>query len=142
MVTPEEFRRANRRGRLVRAKGPTAVAVRYDRAEGRIVVELSNGTAFAFPPAEAQGLEHARPADLDAIEITPEGLGLHFPALDADLYVPALAAGITGSERWMAARLGSRGGSSRSAAKVAASRENGRRGGRPRKSRSVAPEPV
>jgi hypothetical protein len=102
------------------------------------VVDLSNGAALAFPPAAAQGLERATPADLADIEITPEGLGLHFPAIDADLYVPALAAGITGSERWMAARFGAEGGKSRSPAKVAASRENGRRGGRPRKVAAAA----
>ena len=133
MVTGEAFRQANRRGRLVRDAGPTAVAARYDPAAGRVEVELSNGLTIAFPPALAQGLEHARPVDLETIEISPAGLGLHFPALDADLYVPALLAGITGSERWMAARLGARGGSSRSAAQAAASRANGRRGGRPRR---------
>ena len=132
-MTGEEFKRATRRGRLVRAKGPTAVAARYDRDTGLVVVELSNGVVAAFPPAVAQGLEHARPVDLEEIEVTPAGLGLHFPALDADLYVPALLAGITGSERWMAAQLGSQGGSSRSVAKAAASRMNGRRGGRPRR---------
>ena len=138
MVTGEAFRQANRRGRLVRDAGPTAVAARYDPAAGRVEVELSNGLTVAFPPALAQGLEHARPADLEAIEISPAGLGLHFPALDADLYVPALLAGITGSERWMATRLGARGGSSRSVAKAAASRANGRRGGRPRKTAAPA----
>jgi hypothetical protein len=58
---------------------------------------------------------------------------LHFPKLDADLYLPALLEGLLGSKRWMAARLGKHGGQARSAAKAAASRENGKRGGRPRK---------
>ena len=137
MVTGEEFKRANRRGRLTRAKGPSALAAYYDAAAGRVVVELSNGVALSFPPAVAQGLHGASPVDLEKIEITPEGLGLHFPALDADLYVPALATGITGSRRWMAAQLGEEGGRSRSAAKVAASRENGRRGGRPKKAQAA-----
>jgi hypothetical protein len=35
-------------------------------------------------------LETARPADLAVIEISPTGLGLRFPVLDADTYVPAL----------------------------------------------------
>jgi hypothetical protein len=37
------------------------------------------------------------------------------------------------SKRWMARQLGAEGGRSRTAAKIAASRENGRKGGRPRK---------
>jgi hypothetical protein len=38
-----------------------------------------------------------------------------------------------GSKRWMAAQLGASGGRTRTQAKTAASRENGKRGGRPRK---------
>jgi hypothetical protein len=64
--------------------------------------------------------------------------GLHFPALDADLYIPALLEGFFGSKRWMAARLGELGGKARSAAKARASRANGRLGGRPKKVAAVA----
>ena len=35
----------------------------------------------------------AKAADLMAIEITLTGLGLHWPQLDAALYLPALIAG-------------------------------------------------
>jgi hypothetical protein len=70
---------------------------------------------------------------LDRIEITPSGFGIHFPKLDADLYLPALIEGFFGSKRWMASRLGTAGGKARSAAKVLASRANGRLGGRPKK---------
>jgi hypothetical protein len=93
---------------------------------------LSNHLEVSFPPHEVEGLETATPADLTQIEINSPGFGLHFPTLDADLYVPALLQGVFGSERWMAARLGARGGKSRTAAKAAASRKNGKLGGRPR----------
>jgi len=39
---------------------------------------------------------------LEEIEITPSGYGIHFPKLDADLYLPALLQGFTGSRKWMA----------------------------------------
>jgi hypothetical protein len=81
----------------------------------------------------AEGLADAKPADLAAIEITPAGLGLHWPRLDADLYLPALLEGVFGSPRWMAGLLGKSGGLARTAAKVAAARKNGSKGGRPRK---------
>lgn len=116
-----------------RESGPHAVAARYDRRVGRIMVTLSNGLELAFPPHLAEGLADAKPADLAIIEITPAGLGLHWPKLDADLYLPALLQGVFGSPRWMAGLLGKSGGLARTAAKVAAARKNGRKGGRPRK---------
>jgi len=38
---------------------------------------------------------------LRKIKISPNGLGLHWPLLDADLYVPDLIEGAFGSRRWM-----------------------------------------
>ena len=55
------------------------------------------------------------------------------PRLDVDLYLPALLEGLLGSKAWAAARLGQKGGKARTPAKQAASRANGRLGGRPRK---------
>jgi hypothetical protein len=132
MVTREEFRKAGRRGTERRRLGPIATGARYDRKSGRIVVSLDSGLEIAFRPASAEGLERANASDLAKIEVSPSGLGLHFPKLDADLYLPALLDGLLGSRRWMAARLGAAGGSARSLAKAAASRNNGRLGGRPR----------
>jgi hypothetical protein len=129
----DEFEQANRRGRARMARAPIALAARYDRRIGRIVVDLSTGLEIAFRPHDAQGLETAKPAQLAEIEISPSGLGLHFPALDADLYLPALLEGFLGSRRWMAAALGSAGGKAATEAKAAAARANGKLGGRPRK---------
>jgi Protein of unknown function (DUF2442) len=70
------------------------------------MVTLSNGLELAFPPHMAEGLANAKPADLAVIEITPTGLGLHWPSLVADLYLPALLQGVFGSLRWMAGLLG------------------------------------
>ncbi|WP_126536196.1 DUF2442 domain-containing protein [Aerosticca soli] len=109
------------------------VAARYDRRTSRVIVKLNTGVQISFPSRLIQGLADAAPEDLACIEITPAGLGLHWPKLDADLYVPGLLAGQLGSKRWMAAQLGAAGGSVRSPAKASSSRENGRKGGRPRK---------
>jgi hypothetical protein len=115
------------------ARTPHAVRARYDSRKGVVIVDLSNGTFVGFRPQDAEGLEHAKPAHLREIEISPTGFGLYFPLIDADLYVPGLLQGLLGSRRWMAAQLGKAGGSVTSDAKAAASRENGKRGGRPRK---------
>jgi hypothetical protein len=89
----------------------------------------------SFSPRDAQGLEGATPSQLQKIEISASGFGIHFPRLDADLYLPALLQGFFGSRKWMASRLGQVGGTSRSVAKRAASRANGKLGGRPRKAK-------
>lgn len=116
MVDRDSFERASDRALV-------AVAARYDRRVGRVVVRLSTGLDIAFSPRHAEGLERATPSDLAEIEISPSGLGLHFPKLDADLYLPSLLDGHLGSRGWMAARLGREGGRARSPAKAAASRE-------------------
>lgn len=133
MAGPDEFEAAAARAEALRAKHPLAVRARYDRRLRRVVVRFSTGLDVAFAPGDAQGLETATPEQLGAIEITPSGLGLHFPKLDADLYLPALLDGYLGSWSWAAARLGEQGGRTRSEAKATASRANGRLGGRPRK---------
>jgi hypothetical protein len=97
------------------------------------VIQLSSKLIVSFSPGDVEGLEDAKAAQLSEIEISPSGFGIHFPAVDADLYVPGLLDGILGSKRWMASRLGHIGGQSRSRAKTAASRANGRLGGRPGK---------
>lgn len=131
-VTEQEVQQAEMRMITLRENG-FAVSARYDRRSARIVVNLNTGVQIAFPTRLAEGLAEASSADLSEIEISPAGLGLHWPKLDADVYVPALLQGVFGSKRWMAAQLGMAGGQTRSRAKAAASRENGRKGGRPRK---------
>jgi hypothetical protein len=68
---------------------------------------------------------------LAKIDINPSGLGLHWPLLDADLYVPGLVEGTLGSRQWMQ-HIGQLGGLARTAAKARAARTNGKKGGRPR----------
>lgn len=131
-IIEREYELAGQRMQALREHGH-AIAARYDRRRARVVVSLNTGVEVAFPPSLAEGLADAAPSDLAKIEISPSGLGLHWPKLDADLYVPGLLAGAFGSKRWMAAQLGAAGGSARSAAKTRSARANGRLGGRPRK---------
>jgi hypothetical protein len=133
MESRDNFKLANRRAKDLQASIPKAVSARYDRENGRVVIGLSSNLDVSFSPHDAQGLEKATPSELDEIEISPSGLGIHFPKLDSDLYLPAILQGFLGSRKWMASRLGQAGGKSRSAAKQKASRANGKLGGRPRK---------
>src|SRR3954452_21264163 len=128
-LTDAQIDAAIERGQAARAAEPRAASARYDRAAGPIVVELTNGCIFAFPPRLGQGLENATDEQLDDVEILGAGYGLHWEALDADLSMPALLAGVFGTRAYMA-RLA---GQTSSPAKAAAARRNGTKGGRPRK---------
>ena len=129
-ISEQEFQAAVLRGEEMRRNG-YAVSAEYDAPQNRLVVGLSNGVVIMVPVHLLEELAEAG-AD-DQAEISPAGLGLHWPRLDADVYVPALMQGVFGTRRWMAALLGAAGGKASTKAKAAAARENGRKGGRPRK---------
>lgn len=133
MVTNEEFQAATKHAEEMKRQYPQIVKAKYDAKLRQIILILNFNGWFGFSPDAVQGLEGATAAQLREIEISSSGFGVHFPQLDADLYLPSMMQGHFGSKKWMAARLGAAGGSVRSKAKSAAARANGKLGGRPRK---------
>jgi hypothetical protein len=111
---------------------PRAKAARYDAESGRVEIELTNGCVFAFPPALVQGLGAATAEELATVEIMPGAESIYWECLDVGFSVPNLVAGSFGTRAWMR-EMGRAGGRVRSAAKALAVRENGKKGGRPRK---------
>jgi hypothetical protein len=85
---------------------PEAVGVRYYPAMARFVVFLASGTDVSFCPSDVLGLENAGPDELSHAEISPSGLGVCFPDLHVDLYIPGLVEGVVGSESWLAPQMG------------------------------------
>lgn len=130
-VSDADLQAAKARWAEERAGRPIPVAVRFDRATERIVVDFVNGATFLVPARALEGLENATADELAEVELLGE-TGLHWESLDVDYTIQGLMAGIFGSRVFMDAQR--RGGQSRSPAKVAASRANGAKGGRPRKS--------
>lgn len=128
-LTDAEIDAALDRGRIAQQTEPRATAARYDKKNSRIIVDLTNGCTFAFPPRMAQGLETATDEELASVEILGAGYGLHWETLDVDLSVPGLLAGLFGTKAYMARRAGQ----ATSPAKAAAARANGAKGGRPKK---------
>ena len=125
-----QYAAATQRGAEERAHMPVPSAVRFDARAGRLVVEFTNGAALLVPVRALQGLEDATDAELAEVELAGE-TGLHWPSRDVDFTIAGLMQGIFGTARFMDAQR--KGGQSRSAAKAAASRANGAKGGRPRK---------
>lgn len=132
-MTDVQFEAAESRGRVMLETEPRAVSARYSRETGRVTIELVNGCAYVFPTHLVQDLSEASQEDLESLAVDGMGFNLHWPRLDVDLYVPALVAGIFGTRDWMSRALARQAGRATSAAKAAAARENGRKGGRPRK---------
>jgi hypothetical protein len=126
-ISDAEFDRATKAGRREREVRPIAASARYDAVADRVVVKLSTGLEVAFSPRDAQGLTQASSVDLEDVRVTEGGFGLWFPAVDVDLSIPRLLEGFLGSKSWTAR-----------AARAAASRANGRLGGRPRKQATAA----
>lgn len=97
-----EHKLADEAAQLRLATTPHAVSVVPSR-DGRMLVEMSNGIGLLVDFRHVEGLEAATTADLAQVEISPSGFGLHFPTLDADIYLPGLLQGRFGSARYMAA---------------------------------------
>ena len=89
-VSVSDFEAANARAKLTRSRFPAAKTAWYDDEKGRVVVELESGLQLSFSPKGVPGLDDASPEDLGEIVVSPSGLGLHFPKIDADVYMPAL----------------------------------------------------
>ncbi|HEX8905069.1 MAG TPA: DUF2442 domain-containing protein, partial [Longimicrobiaceae bacterium] len=135
-VSDAEVRAAIRRGRQADVTEPRAASATYDRATGRVVIELTNGCSFAFPGKLGQGLRGATPEQLAAVEVMAGGRALRWDELDVDLGVAPLVSGIFGSAAWMRelrSEMARAGGRVSSPRKAVAARENGKKGGRPRK---------
>lgn len=127
-----EIDRARAAGAALEQTEPRAIKTWYAADTERIFIELNTGIVMGFPYQQLQGLQEATSKQLAEVEMTPTGYGLHWESLDVDLTVPQLVAGFFGTKAWMS-ELGRQGGKIKSEAKSQASRENGKRGGRPRK---------
>lgn len=117
---------------------PRAVKAWYDDERGLVMFELKNGCVFGFPPPEDPywELSEATPEQLAKVEIGFGGRHLLWDEIDAGIVIPGLLLHLLNVKAWYAKWLGG----AKSEAKAAAARENGKKGGRPRK-QAAKPEP-
>lgn len=133
-VTKEEFTRqvkeARKRGEQSLKHDPRAVSAKYEN--GSVTVDLFSGWSFSFDPRKYKGLKKA--TDKELAEVRPMGFGfvLEWEKLDQHLGVGPLILDLIG-EKYLATEFGRRNGSTTSEKKKAASRTNGKLGGRPKK---------
>ena len=78
---------------------PRATAVRYDAERVRLIIELVSGATLEIPLPMTDRLSNASERERGTMELTPFGLGIHWPLVDEDLYVPRLVERYTASLR-------------------------------------------
>jgi hypothetical protein len=121
--------------------GPRVTGARYLRATSRVEVTYDSGVSVTAPVSLIQELaaleKPATASELAKIEVSASGRYVDWPKLDVSVYAPAFMKHIFGNKAWVAAHASGM-GSVKSPAKAAAARENGKKGGRPRKD-PVAP---
>ncbi|MGQ0654341.1 MAG: DUF2442 domain-containing protein [Betaproteobacteria bacterium] len=76
---------------------PRAKAARYDAARARLVLELVSGAVLDIPLPKTARLAKASARERGVIELAPFGLGIYWPLIDEDLYVPRLVEQYTAS---------------------------------------------
>lgn len=89
-ITAGDLDAANATAEITGERFSAARAACYDDENGRVELELENGLQLSFRPNGVPGLEGASPEDLREMVVSPSGLRLHFPRIDADVYLPAL----------------------------------------------------
>ena len=130
LTTDAEMREA---ARAAREREKTATKIRaahYDPVRDAVVTELSTGVTLAVPRRAIAGFARAAPDALSDIEINPGAESLWSDTVDDGVLLEQLIEIAAGEE--ILKVLGGRvSGRRRSAAKTAAARANGAKGGRP-----------
>jgi hypothetical protein len=67
-----------------------AIAARYLPERDRVEIDLASGWSVQVPRAFSARLANASREACARIEVVDSGLGLHWPAVDEDWYVPAV----------------------------------------------------
>jgi hypothetical protein len=135
--TLADIRAAQARGEGRARIEPRADRVTYDAKNRLIMLDLRGGAILRLPVSAIRELDGAKPNQLKTLRAGFGGESITLEDLGVDISIPGLLRDLVGMTS-AATLLGRKGGSATSEAKAAAVRENGKRGGRPRKTPQLA----
>jgi hypothetical protein len=132
-VTGAVLDRAVAEGRQRQGAGLYAETVRYLPEFGAVLIGFADQSALALPVGNYPELAKLTPAELSQLEIGFGGSALCHDARDLHVSIAGLVSASSPLMELAATVVAIRNGSRKSTAKAAASRNNGTKGGRPRK---------
>lgn len=135
-MTDEEYEAGLARGRKRLEKATIATTVSYDAKQDAIIVELSNDCAVRIPRRNVSEFAELRTAEMNNIRLSAIGDAIAVGSHDVHVDVGGLLRDVFPASL-LGKRFAALGGKATSAAKARAARENGARGGRPRKAIAI-----
>lgn len=136
-ISDRDLEAARRSGNADRQTQPHAKAVLYVSERQAVVLTLLTDVLLEVPLSLIPELQAATEDELtDHLKLSPSGSAITCRPLDADIAVDGLLLDVLGASGWksaLRAALAREIAGSRSPRKAAAARENGKKGGRPRK---------
>ena len=138
-LTAEQIATARRLGEENAKRSTRAESIVIDPSTRRAELRLSGGLVLGFDLDAVPELAHADAGQLAETAIDLGGRSISCRPLDVDISVEGLILDLLGPEwkRAMRATLLREASSTRNAATAAAARENGKKGGRPKKAASA-----
>lgn len=132
-VTHEVLERAIERGRLRRSKGLHATGVEYLSNLKSLLVSFADRSAIALPVGNYPELAALQTSELKRLDLGFGGSALCLKERDLHVSIAGLVSASKPLMEMAVVVVASRNGSRKSTTKAEASRENGLKGGRPRK---------
>jgi hypothetical protein len=139
--TEAEMEAFYKAGEEARRATPHAVAVSYNSAAQIYTLSMLAGGVLSFTVSQVPEIAGATPEQLANVELWPSGGSIRWPQLDMDISITGLVMDIVAGEGWRAAYrsiLLQEARATKTPKRAAAARENGLKGGRPRKRDAVA----
>lgn len=138
MAPMTRFEAPLKRGEQTANDPSRPVSIEYRPGQHAFMIMHGNGVGYLINIDLIEELQFATQEQLNSAEVDGFSKALRIPACDVDIYLPGLLAKILFDASDLQKIVASINGAMRSAVKASTSRENGKKGGRPRKNAELS----